>query len=251
MKTIDLVKYCNDLLDIRSIKDPGYNGLQVDHEKGEVTRLAFAVDASLESFAKTSEAKAQMLIVHHGLMWDKFGPITGITYKRIKFLIDHDIALYAVHLPLDAHPQLGHNAQMARLLQLQNIDPFGEYHGIELGVVGNLPEPVLFDAFCEEFRKINKGSVTVLSFGATEVNRIAIVSGGGSSAINEAIAKNVDVFITGESTHSFYHTIKEGNLNVILAGHYNSEKFGLVALAEHLCGKYNVETTFIEAPTGF
>lgn len=251
MKTTELVNFLNDTLHIKEISDPGYNGLQVAHSGGEVTTVAFAVDACLETFQKAAEGGAQLLSVHHGLMWDKFGAITGMTYNRIKFLIDNDLALYGVHIPLDAHPEYGHNARMAKLLNLQNVESFDEYRGTPIGFSGHLPEPMTRDEFVKLFEKINRAPVQVLPFGKETVQKVAIISGGGARNSLLAIAEGMDIYITGESDHATYHTIKEGRINVIFAGHYHSEKFGLFALAELLTDEFKLKTFFIDAPTGF
>lgn len=250
MQTTELVNYLDNLLHVKTISDKSVNGLQVGHAGNTVIKVAFAVDACLDTFQGAAAGKAQLLCVHHGMFWGTSIPITGAMFDRIQFLLAHDLALYAVHLPLDAHPEFGHNAQMAKLLGLQEMQPFGDYHGQMLGFMGKLPQPLEFSAFCAQFETINQGPLLPLAFGKKIVSTVGIVSGGAADICKEAIDKNIDVYITGETHHGSYHVIKEGQLNVIFAGHYHSEKFGLLALAEHLEQKFGLVTTFIKAPTG-
>ncbi len=246
-----LAAYLDQLLNVKAIRDGGYNGLQVAHQAKEITKAAFAVDACLDSFRGTAEAGAQILIVHHGMMWDKLGPLVGATYERIRFLITHDLALYAAHLPLDLHPELGHNAQIAKMLQLQDIQPFGEYRGQYVGFCGRLPQPVDFDTFCRDYERLNRGPIQALGFGKKLVSSVAILSGDGAVACDEAIAKDMDVFITGETNYIAYYPVKENKLNLIYGGHYHTEKFGMFALADHLQEKFGLETVFLDYPIGF
>lgn len=251
MQTHELVQHLDELLNIRDIQDVGFNGLQVDNGNQTVTKVAFAVDACMESFQQTVNAGAQILVVHHGLMWGKLGPITGMTYDRIRLLIERQVALYGVHLPLDLHHEFGHNAQIATLLGLQEVERFGEFRGQPVGFMGRLPKPIYFKDFCQMYEEVNRGPITALPFGKETVETVAVISGDAALSCFEAMERNIDVFITGESNYIAYHPAREGKLNLIFGGHYHTEKFGLFALATHLETEFNLETVFFDIPTGF
>ncbi|OQY29155.1 MAG: Nif3-like dinuclear metal center hexameric protein [Candidatus Cloacimonetes bacterium 4572_55] len=251
MNTTELVNYLNELLNVENCADAAYNGLQVGNGDAEIEKVAFAVDACLEAFQQAAQAGAQLLVVHHGLMWNKFGAIVGISYKRIKYLLDNNLALYSAHLPMDLHAEFGHNAQLAELIGLQKLERFGEYRNQMIGFSGQLPDPLPFSEFCRQFEKINQGQLAVVASGKEIVRSVGILSGGGAMSHLEASEKGIDVLITGETSHSAYHLIKESGVNVIFAGHYHSEKPGLHALRKHIERKFRLKTLFLNIPTGF
>ncbi len=250
MKRDELVSYLDDYLQIKTIQDDSNNGLQVEGAE-EVNRLAFAVDAGLAAFAEARAAHAQMLIVHHGLFWSKPLPVTGIHRRRLKTLLDANISLYAAHLPLDLHKTVGNSAALARRLALEEITPFGEYKGQSIGVAGRLPQPLSLDDLALEVEELLGQPITGLwRFGPDTVRRVGIISGGGASLVEQAAQAGVDVYITGEVGHNYYHHARELELNVIFGGHYATETVGLKALAEHLAERFGVETLFLTLPTG-
>lgn len=249
VKLLTLTKFLDETLNIKNIKDLSLNGLQV-FGKEQVKKIGFAVDACLEAFEKAKKLNCDMLIVHHGMFWDKVKPLTGIQYKRVKSLVNNNMSLYAVHLPLDKHKKYGNNIQIAKILNLKNIKEFGEYHGEIVGFSGTLKRKMKIKDFLKLIEKKLKTKCDILSFGKKEVQSVAIVSGGGSSSIDEAIEKGFDVFLTGESTHGKYHFAKEGKINLVTAGHYATETAGLKALQKLLRQKFNIQTVFIEVPTG-
>lgn len=248
LNLIQLTGYLDEFLKITDIEDTSLNGLQVEGKK-RITRAAFAVDASLESFEKTRKVNAEILITHHGLLWGQMERITGAFYKRIKFLIGSEISLYSVHLPLDIHEEVGNNIQLAKILNLIDISPFGDYHGINIGYKGKLPKEKDFEDVANFIEKKLNCSTTKFKFKNKPVKTIGIVSGGAGKIINEAANSEIDLYLTGETYHSGYHTAKEAGLNLIFAGHYATEVLGLKALSEHLKDKFNIETTFIDIPT--
>ncbi len=238
-------------LDIDSFKklDASLNGLQISAVHEEVSLVAFAVDACKESLERAAALGADMLFVHHGLFWGAPIAITDIHYDRVSCALKNDLALYAAHLPLDAHPVFGNNAAMAERLKLQDIEPFGLYHGVEIGYAGRLAEPMTL----QEIRSILGFSIdsTMLSFGnAQEISTVAIVSGGAASSVSEAIDKSIDLYITGEALHQVYHQCQESRINFLAGGHYATEVFGPVALASHMKKELGIETRFIDIPTG-
>jgi len=230
--------------------DSSLNGIQVDNDGSAVTKIAFAVDAAMETFERAAAINAGLLFVHHGLFWGSPSAIDGNFRQRIKFLLDHNICLYAVHLPLDQHPVFGNNAVLAQLLGLENIEPFGEYHGRKIGYRGNLPKPVTIDEAANKISFMNRLPASILPFGKKDCLTAAVVSGGASSNVQDAIKEGIDLFITGESSHSIYHNCLENKINMIAGGHYNTEVWGPQAVMRHCAAELCIEAEFIDIPTG-
>jgi dinuclear metal center YbgI/SA1388 family protein len=190
-----------------------------------------------------------MIVAHHGIIWGGIKSITGPMYKQIKMLIDNDINLYAVHLPLDAHPQLGNNVLLASTVGLTDISPFGEYHGTPIGISGRLPTPLNPEKLAEKWREALGGTPVVLPFGRDLIETVGIVSGGGSSTLSEAIDRGLHCFVTGEGRHENHHAALEAGINLILLGHYHSETIGVKAVGRELEERFGLETIFIDEPT--
>jgi dinuclear metal center YbgI/SA1388 family protein len=239
-----------DLLQIESFSeaDSAYNGLQVDRTRQEIEKIAFAVDASMESFRRAVEVGADLLFVHHGLLWGEFGPMTGGFYCRIRFLMEKDLGLYAAHLPLDSHPELGNNAALANTLNLEKVEPFGVYKGIKIGCKGRFSEPLTIE---EIDRMLGEGENSViLPFGPETISNVGIVSGRSPETVGEAAADGLDLFISGEPSHTIYHECLESGISAVFAGHYRTETGGVRNLAEHIGENTDLETVWIEIPTG-
>lgn len=230
--------------------DDSLNGLQVGRSMGPVKKIAFAVDACAESIVRARNAGAQLLFVHHGLFWGKPVAIRGTMYARIASLIEADMALYACHLPLDAHPELGNNAVLAKMLGLLEVEPFGNYHGITIGFKGRLEKPINLDEAVRRVLPAGDKPRTLLPFGPKEISTVALVSGGAAFESLQAIAEGIDLYVTGEPSHSIYHETLEAGLNFMAAGHYLTEVHGVKAVAEEAARELGVETIFIEFPTG-
>ncbi len=190
-------------MEIKSYQDVSNNGLQVEGG-GEVKKIAFAVDACMESFRAARAVNADMLVAHHGLIWGGIGYIRGIVRRRIEFLLKSNISLYAAHLPLDAHREVGNNAMILRKIGAELQEEFGEYKGVKIGFSGELEKPSAVGEIAEKL-----GSALILPFGEEKVRRVAAVSGKGCFALNEAIDAGVELFITGEPEHEAYHLAKE------------------------------------------
>ena len=197
-------------------------------------------------------AGADLLIVHHGLYWGFQWPLRGADYKRVKLLMDNDLALYAAHLPLDAHAELGHAANLLRELGVENRVPFGRYKGMSIGFMGEIPECSRTELH-ERLETLLGDSVKLLPFGPEKVRRVACVTGQGAdfSLVREAKIQNIHFYISGEASHPIYHYCRENLVSLALGGHYRTEVFGLRALKSHLENQYDVETVWLEAPTGF
>ncbi|MBU1204965.1 MAG: Nif3-like dinuclear metal center hexameric protein [Nanoarchaeota archaeon] len=245
-KLKEVVDFLDNELCISEIEDKSNNGLQVSGVK-DVNKIAFAVDACLEVFEKAKDF--DMIIVHHGISWDdSLKYLTGINYSRVKFLVDNNISLYAAHLPLDRHKVYGNNAQFCRIFGFSNIREFGDYNGQVIGF--SAEKEISLKDFVNEINKKLNTKCKVFDFGKNKIKKIGVVSGGGSSILNEAIEKELDCFVTGEVQHQSYQLAKEGNINLIAAGHYATETLGVKALMKLIKGKFDVDVKFIDAPSG-
>ncbi|WP_024466993.1 Nif3-like dinuclear metal center hexameric protein [Treponema pedis] len=257
MNAFELDLYFKNLLNIEFFKtaDVSQNGLQVGNSGKKIKKAAFAVDACKAVISIAKERKADILFVHHGLFWSKSILITGIHYERIKMLLDSDIALYAVHLPLDAHPLYGNNAGLSARLSLEDKKEFGLYHGINIGFYGNLPlknnEGLSIDETISLLFPDGEKPADILPFGKKKIKSVGIISGGAAENISEAVDLNLDLYITGEIEHVTYHTALENKINVIAGGHYQTETVGVRLVAKRLESDTGIETCFIDVPTGF
>ena len=249
LKTVD--QFLQNELKISEIpRDSSNNGLQVEG-KDTVDRALFAVDASLELFEYAAENSFDFIFVHHGLSWgDSLKRITGLNIKRLRPLIKNDISLYAVHLPLDAHPEHGHNAQLANFLGLENREMFSKYSGAEIGVYGELEEELSVEETAVLLSGKLKGNYSIYGDNERKIKKVGIISGGGGSGITDAAKLDLDCFITGEIKHDHYHTIKELDIPVIALGHYCSEKPGIFAVMELIRDRFNIDCEFYDIPTG-
>lgn len=230
--------------------DKSLNGLQVEGGP-EVATVALATDAALATFKLAAAAAAEFLIVHHGLFWGAELPVTGPHRTRLAALLEAGISLYAAHLPLDGHPEVGNNAVLAGLLDLGERRPFGRHGDRWLGVEGELPAPLERAGLGAQLEALLGVRPDVLAFGGEAVRRVAIVSGAAADLIPEAAAAGVDAFITGETSHIAWHAAREHRLNVMFAGHYATETLGVRALGDHLAEAFGIATVFLDAPTGY
>lgn len=250
MKRTDLVTYLEEYLQVRTIEDASNNGLQVEGAD-EVERLAFAVDASLASFEAARAAQAQMLVVHHGLFWGKPLMVTGAHRQRLARLLEGNLSLYAAHLPLDFHAEVGNNATLARWLQLEDIAPFGDYEGHAPGFAGRLPGELTLSQFVKKVETtLGEPTIKTWDFGPETVQRVGIISGGAAFLLDQVWEAGIDTYLTGEMSHSAFHQAREWGLNVVFAGHYATETPGVKALAEHLAQRFGLDTQFLDLPTG-
>jgi len=250
MQLETITTYLDNLLNIDKIEDSSLNGLQVSNS-GHVVKIAVAVDASLASFKMAADQDCDLLVVHHGLFWGKPLALCGTHYQRIKFLMEHDIALYAAHLPLDMHPELGNNARIAAIMGWQPARDFGDYHGITIGKEVELEKAVPLSEIVDSIKEKLNTEPHVWDYGPTEIKRFGFVSGGALSMLPQAIDRDFDLYITGEPGHSAFWNAKEEKINVILAGHYATETPGVRAVAKKLEKKFDIETVFLDLPTGY
>jgi dinuclear metal center YbgI/SA1388 family protein len=244
-----LAAYCDRLLRSDRIKDydGAVNGLQVENS-GAVTRIAAAVDASLATVKLAVAAKADLLIVHHGLFWSPTHPWTGKRRELLRQLIGNDLAVYSSHLPLDAHPTLGNNAQLCAALGFKKLKPFFFDKGQFLGF--QTKTKISRDKLAQRLRQAVGRAPILLPGGPTVCRRIGLVTGGAGGELKLAAREGVDTFITGEGPHWTYALAEELRLNVLYGGHYATETFGVKALAGHLSKKFGLPWTFLDHPTG-
>ncbi len=248
----DIDRYFRSVMIIDQLSgvDLSLNGMQAERENRNIARIAFAVDACLETFRRSAEWGADMLFVHHGLYWGRPLAAVGTQFSRLKYLFDNDLALYAVHLPLDMHPEFGNNACIASALDLEGIEQFGEYKGQKIGFKGNFPVEKSIDDVLGLLGLARDDCPAVLPFGKSGIKSAAVISGGAPNEVAEALADGVDLYITGEIAHSVYHACLEGKINMIAGGHYNTEVWGVKNLAARTAEDTGLETVFIDVPTG-
>ncbi|MEW5866693.1 MAG: Nif3-like dinuclear metal center hexameric protein [Bacillota bacterium] len=242
-----IVEHLDSYLRVNEIADSSLNGLQVETDR-EITRIAVGVDASLDTFIRAHNEGAELLIVHHGLFWDKVA-IKGPLYLRIRYLVEHGIGLYAAHIPLDMHPEVGNNAQLARLVGLKNTKPFLQYKGSLIGLVGDIPRTAIVD-LARMIERALQNQARLLDYGPYQVTRVAICSGGGGPDLDQAVNEGAHVYLTGETSHQAATLARDAAINVIFAGHYATETLGPKALAKHIEEALGLPTIFIESPTG-
>ncbi len=232
-----------------SAADTAINGLQVERRNLEIKRVACAVDATEESIQRAAEWGADMLLVHHGIFWGAPVAIIGSHYRRVRALLNNEVALMAFHLPLDRHATLGNNIGMARALALVDIQPFGKYYGIEIGYRGKCPRTMTTEEIAGILFGSPSNTLRILNFGTEPVNTVGILSGGGVSQISQAVAAGLDLYITGDAAHTVYHYALEEQINVIFGGHYLTEVWGVQSMATYLQEALNLESIFIDLPT--
>ena len=239
----ELVRYLSDILRISEFKDFTYNGLQVEGGT-EINKVGLAVDASLATFEALADC--QLICVHHGLMWPSWDRLQGVNRRRLAFLIERNINLFVSHLPLDAHPQLGHNAQILSQLGWEKTDSFGE-----VGWLCDLEEAIDPQAAQKEIQRLFPQPLASFWHGPQRIKRIGVCSGGGGHAyLEQAIKDHLDLYLTGETTYSMYHDSLEYGLNIVCLGHYATETWGLKALQKEIGTRCGVETVVASVPTG-
>jgi len=244
-----IVAYCDRLLRTAAFEDydGAVNGLQVEN-RGQVSRIAATVDGSRATIRLAIEARADLLIVHHGLFWTPSHPWTGKRYETLRLLLENDLAVYSSHLPLDAHPRLGNNARLCAALGFKTTTPFFLEKGQHLGL--QTTARITREELVARLRQAVSGRVTMLPTGPHICRRIGVVTGGAGSHLKLASSEGVDTFITGEGPHWTFALAEELEINVLYAGHYATETFGVKALAEHLSKKFRVPWLFLDHPSG-
>jgi dinuclear metal center YbgI/SA1388 family protein len=254
----DVVAYLDGYLRIREIADEtnAVNGLQVENS-GKVGAIVAAVDASqatIDGVAAGADGESPLLLVHHGLLWDGNVPVTGRRYRRIAALLEQDVALYAAHIPLDLHPEVGNNVVLAERLGIPVEGWFGDYHGAPIGVWGHVPARLApRDSLLLEVNHAlgtTASGARLIAGGPEVVGQVGIITGGAGDMIAAAREAGLDTFITGEGPHHTYFDAMEWRINVLFAGHYATETLGVQALASHIAERFGLEWEFHDHPTG-
>jgi dinuclear metal center YbgI/SA1388 family protein len=189
-----------------------------------------------------------LLLVHHGLFWDGNLPMTGRRYRRIKALLDHDVAVYSSHIPLDMHPEVGNNAVLAQLLGILDPVPFDSYKGLPFGAAG--PLIMSRDVLVARLGELLNTRVHLVPGGPETTTRVGIITGGAGGRVGVAAAAGLDTYVTGEGVHHTTFDALESGINLIYAGHYATETVGVKALGDHLAAQFGLPAVFHDHPTG-
>lgn len=251
----EIAAHLDALLRVAEIPDfpNAVNGVQVD-TPAEIKRIATAVDARERTIEAARAAGANLLIVHHGLFWGGVQPLRGPAYRRLHALLRADMGVYAAHLPLDAHPEFGNNALLAKALGLVPAGGFARYQTVDIGVAGTSDLPT--EQVVRRVTEFAAGYATTARHAGVTAGRVtrrwAICTGAGASAdtLREASARGIDTLIVGEGPHWSAIDAEELGLAIVYAGHYATEVLGVRALGEHLTARFGIPSTFIDAPTG-
>jgi dinuclear metal center YbgI/SA1388 family protein len=244
----EIIGYLDELLDADGFDDYGPNGLQVPGAE-EVELVVTGVSAHRELFTRAAEAGAQLLVCHHGILWDSDPrTISPALKERLRVLFDADLSLAAYHLPLDAHPKLGNNALICEALGLEVAEPFGQHRGRPVGLVGRAREAVPFAALVDRCRATFGRDPFVWEAGPNPVSSVGVLSGGGASSFGEAVSLGLDAFLTGEPAEPAMADAQEARVHFIAGGHYATETFGVRRLGELLSERFGVEHRFIDVP---
>ena len=245
----EIARYMDKYLRVREIEDwpNALNGLQIENS-GQVTKIGAAVDVSTRVLSEAAKKDVDLLIVHHGLFWPGLQPVTKALHRQLRIAFENDIALYSAHLPLDIHPKVGNNAQLATALGLRSTTPFLEEKGQLIGL--KTRASILRNELLRRLERSLGGKVKVFAFGPKKTKKIGIVTGGAGSEIYRVAQEKIDMFITGEAPHWAAVAAEELGINLILGGHYATETFGVKALAAYLSKRFKLPWEFLDFPTG-
>ena len=249
MTLSELVTWLDTYLETAAFDDVSLNGLQVEG-RPDVAKVAVAVDSSMTTFEQAAAVGADLLVVHHGLFWGKPLALTGMHGRRVKYLLDNGISLYASHLPLDAHREVGNNWGLARILGMADLEPFGRFGARETGVKGIFPNGITLRELADQLEKELGESVLVHAGGGLEITTLGIISGAAADAVVAAADEGLDAFLTGEPEHKTFYDAFERGINAMFAGHYMTETVGVSLLADKIEQEFGLATEFILLPTG-
>ena len=246
MQPVELRRYLDELLESPAFTDYAPNGLQVAGRR-PVRRLVSGVTACRALLDEAVRRDADALLVHHGYFWKNEDPrIDGMKAERLRILLGHDMSLFAYHLPLDAHPELGNNAALARTLGITVTGSFDTGTHRPLGMLGELPDPEPLQAFASRLGEALGRDPVVVAGGDHPVRRLAWCSGGAQGFIDHVATLGVDLYFSGEISEPTVHTARECGLHYLAAGHHATERGGVLALGEHLAGRFGLEHTFVD-----
>ena len=244
-KLDEIVAFCDEITRRSEIADfPGANnGLQL-RNNGEVTRIGAAVDAGLLPFREAVASRIDLLIVHHGMFWSPPSSYTGVLYDKLKLAMDHNLAVYSSHLPLDAHQEIGNNRLLADAVGLEPDEWFLPHEGTPIALLAKAPpsRAELKTRLLEEF----DDAVTAIEFGSEKPARVAVLTGSGRSALPHLKAAGTDTLITGELRQEHFNLAQEEGFNLYLCGHYATERYGVRALAAKVAARFGLPESFIQ-----
>lgn len=242
-----LVEEADRYLNATRIADYCPNGLQVEG-RSQVRRIVSGVTASQALLDAAVEAAADLVLVHHGYFWKNEDPrVLGMKQRRLKTLLTHDISLLAYHLPLDVHPEVGNNVQLARVLGFKVEGPLEPDNPRSVGLVGSLDTPIAPEQLMQRIRTA-LGREPLMIEGTEPIRRIAWCTGGAQGYIDQAVAAGVDAYLTGEVSEPTAHIARENGLSFFAAGHHATERYGVQALGDYLATRFGLEHIFINCP---
>jgi dinuclear metal center YbgI/SA1388 family protein len=246
MQLSHLVSELNQLLSPHKVKDFCPNGLQVEG-KDTVKRIITGVTASQALIDAAIARKADAILVHHGYFWKgEASAITGMKKRRLASLLTHDISLLAYHLPIDIHPTLGNNAQLANLLDIEfeaGLEPFGSP---SIAFKGRLKEPLSAEQFADKINRVLNRQPLMVNTRQKNIETIAWCTGGGQGYIDLAASQNVDAYLTGEASEQTIHSAKEQGIDFFAAGHHATERYGVKAVGEYLAQNFELDVEFVD-----
>lgn len=248
MRQKQIIERCDDWLNIHDYKDFCPNGLQVSGADKEVEKITLGVSLTEELIQKAIENGSDLILTHHGLFWNKDSRVvTGPYRRKLKLILEAGIALAAYHLPLDFHDELGNNIQLAKKLELKNVKGIITNSRYSESVMGDAGH-VKIEELNLRLAKILGRKPTTLSFGAPKIGKVAIITGAAQGYFEKAVAEGADCFITGEASEYNYAQSKELGVHFIAAGHYQTERFGIIALGEKILKELGIPSEFVEFP---
>ena len=239
-----IAQYLDSLLQTKAFQDQSLNGIQVESSSTAIRRAAFAVDSGVSIIQKAIAADAQLLVVHHGMFWGAPTTITGALGRKVELLLRHGCSLYASHLPLDGHPEVGNAFELGRFLGLEKLEGFCPMHGMAIGARGVFRTPLPIDAIAQKLIALSPKQPLTLPFGKRDIRKVGIVTGSGSSALPLIASEGLDLLVSGEAKQESFHLAKDLEVSAIFAGHYATETFGVRALERRIKKDFDIQTLF-------
>lgn len=243
-----LIAFLDDYLQSPAQTDFGPNGLQVEGVL-EVKKIVTSVSACRELFERAAQVGADTVLVHHGIFWKGTSQVlTGMQYRRVKALFDHDINLIAYHLPLDRHGEVGNNVLAAQAFGLVDLASFAPYEGENIGFRGRFPEPIAAAELARRSTEIFGQTPLHFAAGPDPVSTLGIISGGAQKELYAAIDAGLDAYLTGEVSEWVMNVAREHCIHYLAAGHYATERLGIRTLGEKVAERFGVEVEFVDVP---
>ena len=235
-----IIAFLESTLQSNRYQDASLNGVQVGGWDGPVSKVAYSVDSGLSVIESAVSEGADLLIVHHGIFWDKPLPLIGALRDKVELLMKHKCTLFASHLPLDGNPEVGNAFELGRYLDVNDLEQFLEYKGATIGAKGTVTGQSIQSITKKLSQLTGAINPLVFTFGPEKINSVGLVTGSGAFAINYAAQSKLDLLITGEPKQEAYHLAKELKMNVIFAGHYATETFGVAAITKKVAEKLSL-----------